>query len=268
MKRKTITSLLLLSLITVFAQEETTTTAATSGDLSDNLDLEAVISVFGESKDLEDFEKRINDPANKISNLDLNDDGKVDYLRVVNTTKGNTQTVTVQAVIGKDQYQDVATIDVEKDEHEKSTVQIIGAPYIYGPGYIITPVYATPPVIVVWFWGPFFRPWISPWYWGYYPPFFRPWAPFPPYMYHTSVRVHVNIHNSYHHTTIRRNHHSPELHNSMSKNHHRDQHSNNSFKDRNPGMNNRRDLEMNRGGTFTRSSFPSNFGTRRNGNRR
>lgn len=39
-----------------FAQD-VTTIIANSDDISDNLDLEAVASVFGESKDLEDFEK-------------------------------------------------------------------------------------------------------------------------------------------------------------------------------------------------------------------
>ena len=37
-----------------FAQDVTTITAS-SDDISDNLDLEAVASIFGDSKDLEDF---------------------------------------------------------------------------------------------------------------------------------------------------------------------------------------------------------------------
>jgi hypothetical protein len=72
----------------LFAQDVTTVTAR-SEDISDNLDLEAVASVFGESKDLEDFEKRLNGPDTQISNLDLNNDGEVDYLRVMETADGN-----------------------------------------------------------------------------------------------------------------------------------------------------------------------------------
>ncbi len=72
----------------MFAQDVTTVTAS-SEDISDNLDLEAVASFFGVSKDLEDFEKRLNGPDTQISNLDLNNDGEVDYLRVMETADGN-----------------------------------------------------------------------------------------------------------------------------------------------------------------------------------
>jgi len=51
------------------AAQDVTTITANSDDISDNLDLEAVASIFGESKDLEDFEKRLNDPKTQISNL-------------------------------------------------------------------------------------------------------------------------------------------------------------------------------------------------------
>lgn len=42
--------------------QDVTTVEATDSDISENLDLEAVASVFGESENLEDFEKRLNDP--------------------------------------------------------------------------------------------------------------------------------------------------------------------------------------------------------------
>ena len=95
--------------------QDVTTITANSDDISDNLDLEAVASIFGESKDLEDFEKRLNDPKTQISNLDLNNDGEVDYLRIMETAEKNAHSISIQAVIGKDQYQEVAVIDVEKD---------------------------------------------------------------------------------------------------------------------------------------------------------
>ena len=95
--------------------QDVTTITANSDDISDNLDLEAVASIFGDSKDLEDFEKRLNDPKTQISNLDLNNDGEVDYLRVMETSEKNVHSISIQAVIGKDQFQEVAVIDVEKD---------------------------------------------------------------------------------------------------------------------------------------------------------
>lgn len=92
---------LFLFLINLNAQD-VTTVEATDSDISENLDLEAVASVFGESEDLEDFEKKLNDPEMQISNLDLNEDGEVDYLRVVEASKDDTHVFTVQAVIGED----------------------------------------------------------------------------------------------------------------------------------------------------------------------
>ncbi len=219
MKSKTI-FLLLLSLLMAngIIAQDVTTVEATDSDISENLDLEAIASVFGEAENLEDFEKKINDPDTKISNLDLNGDGEVDYLRVVETSKGETHLVTIQAVIGKDRYQDVATIDVEKDSKGETQVQVVGDVYMYGPNYIIEPVYVHPPVIFVFFWGPRYHPWHSPYYWGYYPPYYRPWPPYPTPRYRTNVNVHINVNNSYKHTTVRRSKTSIELQNKSRRN--------------------------------------------------
>ena len=71
------TPLLLLTLLTsVFTTQinaqDITTINAMNSEISDNLDLRAVASIFGDSKNLQDFERRLNDPKLQISNLDLN----------------------------------------------------------------------------------------------------------------------------------------------------------------------------------------------------
>jgi hypothetical protein len=63
--------------------QDRTTVNATNSEISDNLDLRAIASVFGDAKNLEDFERQLNDPKIQISNLDLNDDNQVDYLRII-----------------------------------------------------------------------------------------------------------------------------------------------------------------------------------------
>ena len=185
--------------------QDVTTVKATDNTISENLDLKAVASVFGESKDLEDFEKRLNDPKTQLSNLDLNEDGEVDYLRVLEISKDKTHVVTIQAVIGNNEYQDVAVIDVDKDNEKEGEVQVVGDVSMYGPDYIVTTVYVQPPVIWLWFWGPYYRPWRSPFYWGYYPSFYRPWRPYPVSRYQKNVHVHINVNNTYNRTTIRKN---------------------------------------------------------------
>ena len=149
--------------------DQTVTVSANSSDISEGLDLKVVAKLFAEAKNLEEFETMLNNPDSAFCNLDLNGDGQVDYLRVVETGEGNKRLIVLQAILAKDIYQDVATIYVEKDENEQVTVQVVGDEYIYGTNYIIEPVYVYRPVIYDWFWGTTWVAWHSPWYWGYYP---------------------------------------------------------------------------------------------------
>ena len=176
MKRLTYLFAILLISSAIAWADETITVTATNSDISANLDLKVVAKLFGEAKDLEDFEKKLNDPQQALVNLDLNGDGDVDYIRVIETNNGNKHLIVLQAVLAKDIYQDVASIYVEKDEAENISVQVIGDEYIYGTNYVIEPVYIYRPVIYDWFWGPYWTCWNSPWYWGYWPGWWRPYA--------------------------------------------------------------------------------------------
>ncbi len=204
--------------LTRLQAQDVTTVKTTDPDISKNLDLEAVASTFGESKDLEDFEKRLNDPKTQLSNLDLNADGEVDYLRVMETSKNKTHLVTIQAVIGDNKYQDVAVIDVDKDSGDEAQVQVVGDVFMYGPNYIITTVFVRPPVIWVWFWGPAYRPWRSPYYWRSYPRYYTPWRPYPVSRYQKNVNVNINVNNTYKRTTVRKNTTAVSLQNQSRRN--------------------------------------------------
>ena len=224
--------------------QDVTTVEATSSDISENLDLRAVATIFGEATDLEDFEKRLNDPEAQIFNLDLNADGYVDYLRVIETSKGNTHVVVIQAVLAKDVFQDVATIDVEKDNTGTTRVQVVGDVYMYGPNYIVEPYYASPPVIYVWFWGPRYNPWYSPYYWGYYPPYYSPWNPYPSYVYVQHVHVHVHRHpnTTYGYVGHRNSSASANLQQSVSRNDYAAKNPERTFVKRNEGLTNKYDI--------------------------
>lgn len=163
--------------------DETVTVTATTSDISENLDLKTVATLFGQAKDLEQFEQMLNNPDSAFSNLDLNGDGEVDYLRVVETADGDRHLVVIQAVLAKDIYQDVASIFVEKDEKDQITVQVVGDEYIYGANYIIEPVYIYRPYIYDWFWGASWVAWHSPYYWGYWPSWWHPFHCIDPFLY-------------------------------------------------------------------------------------
>lgn len=219
-KKRIIINLLLISAIAInglYAQD-TTTVNALNDDISENLDLKAVASIFGDAKDLKDFENKINDPRTQISNLDLNDDSFVDYLRVVETSEKNIHLIAIQAVLGEDQYQDVATIEVEKNKNNDINVQVVGDVYMYGPDYIIEPVFVVRPVLFSLFWRPYYHPYRSVFYWGFYPKHFHFWHPHHLRTYRRNIQVHINVHNKYRYTHVRRSARAIHIHNNVRRN--------------------------------------------------
>ncbi|MBR5443048.1 MAG: hypothetical protein IKV22_01510 [Paludibacteraceae bacterium] len=184
--------------------DETVTVTATTSDISENLDLKTVATLFGQAKDLEQFEQLLNNPDSAFSNLDLNGDGEVDYLRVIETADNNRHLVVIQAVLAKDIYQDVASIFVEKDADDQITVQVVGDEYIYGADYIIEPVYIYRPLIYDWFWGTSWVCWHSPYYWGYWPGWWRPYYCVDPFLYWDHCYWH---HYHYPYCSFRMGHH-------------------------------------------------------------
>jgi len=247
MKTKIITLTLLTSLFAgqLFAQDRTTVNA-TSSEISDNLDLRAVASIFGDSENLDDFERRLNDPKVQISNLDLNQDNQVDYLRVIESVEGNTHLIIVQSVLGRDVFQDVATIEVERDRHNNVQVQVVGDVYMYGDNYIYEPVYVHTPVIYTSFWVHNYRPYYSSWYWGYYPTYYYAWNPFPVFSYRNHIGLCINFNYSYNYVNYRRCHVAYNNYYGRRGNGYERQYPNRSFSSRNSGYANRHELDRTR----------------------
>ena len=244
-----------LTIGSLFAQEKTTVTAKNS-DISDNLDLRAVATVFGDAKDLEDFENRINDPKAQLSNLDLNNDNYVDYLRVIESVEGDAHLIIIQSVLEKDLYQDVATIEVEKDRNNNMQVQVVGDPYMYGNNFIYEPVYVHSPLLFSYFWAPNYRIYYSRWNWGYYPRFYNYWRPFPIYRYNRNVRVWINYNNHYNYVNIRRSSVAINLHRNIRANSYELRNPERSFERRNNSVSNRYELDQIR--TSTRNNRSDN----------
>jgi hypothetical protein len=158
----------------------------------DNLDLYAVLDLFKNSKNLEGFEKALNDKSNKVNNLDLNGDGKVDYIKVIDNKDGDDHAITLRAPISKTESQDVAVIEVEKTGDKKANVQIVGDEAVYGKDFVIEPkdkneesgfVFTTV-AVNVWAWpcvtyiySPAYVVYVSPWDYDYYPTWWDPWEP-------------------------------------------------------------------------------------------
>ena len=247
MKTKIVAFTLLTSLFVgqLFAQDRTTVNA-TSSEISDNLDLRAVASIFGDSENLDDFERRLNDPKVQISNLDLNQDNQVDYLRVIESVEGNTHIIILQSVLGRDVFQDVATIEVERDRHNNVQVQVVGDVYMYGNNYIYEPVYVHTPVIYTNFWVSNYHPYYSSWYWGYYPTYYYAWNPFPIFSYRNHIGLCINFNYSYNYVNYRRCNVAYNNYYGRRGNGYERQYPTRSFSSRNSGYANRYELDRTR----------------------
>lgn len=173
----------------------TTRVIAADNDIALALDLQAVGAAFAQSSTVQEFENLLNNSSYMLSNLDLNGDGYVDYLRVLETVEGYAHVFLIQAVLDANVYQDVASIVAEVPTYGNYHVQVIGDPYIFGPKYIIEPVYIARPLIFTHICVARYNPWRSPWYWNHFPTHYRFRAP----VYHGHYHAYV--------TTYMRNHH-------------------------------------------------------------
>lgn len=178
----------------------------------DNLNLYAVLNVFQDSKTLEEFERAINSRDSNINNLDLNNDNLVDYISVVSYDRGQFHSIVLRVAVSSRENQDVAVIEVSKNNSGKVIVQVIGDEALYGKNYIVEPSYSSNETpnpayrgnkivverdcnygntvvyvdnwsIVGYLFSPLFTVYISPWHWNYYPVYYVPWTPLYYYNY-------------------------------------------------------------------------------------
>lgn len=105
----------------------------------DNLNLYSVLAIFQQSATLEEFEKKLNAEDTHINNLDLNGDDKIDYIKVVDNVTGTAHAIVLQDVVNQKETQDVAVIEVEKQNDGNIQIQVIGDDALYGKDYIIEP---------------------------------------------------------------------------------------------------------------------------------
>lgn len=178
--RITLMLIVMFSIVAVSARENETI---------EGLDLQAVSELFKESENLEEFEKSLNDPMTGINNLDLDENGEVDFIRVVEDVVEDTHLIILQTPLGEDDYQDVATIEVEKTDDDSYNMQVHGNEDFYGPDYYVAPsvvhIHTWP--IIRWMYRPGYKPYRSVYVWGRYPRWWKPWKPVTVRVYHTRV---------------------------------------------------------------------------------
>ncbi len=177
----------------------------------DNFDLQGALQMFQKATSPEDFEKLLNTADNSVNNLDLNEDGETDYVKVIDKSDNEVHAFVLQVPVSETENQDIAVIELEKTGNETATIQIVGDEDIYGEQVISEPdggtadnsiiqdwsnmnvahsgPYYSPEsvsgvIVNVWFWpsvrfvfAPAYRPWASPWRWRHYPIWWHTWKP-------------------------------------------------------------------------------------------
>ena len=147
-------------------------------ELNGNLDLAAVAEVFKESESLQDFERALNDPDVLLNNLDLDGDGEVDFIRVLEEEKEEGRLIVLQVIMGENAFADVAYIDIAREDDGEYEMQIRGETSLYGEDYYYIPektTISTWPIIVS-LYDPFYDYYYSPYSWNHYPDWWQPYG--------------------------------------------------------------------------------------------
>lgn len=188
--------------VSVKAQSDST------GLPGDHFSLQGALEMFKQSSSIEDFEKKINTESNNVNNLDLNGDGDIDYVKVIDKVDKDVHAFVLQVAVSETENQDIAVIELEKTGDTTAVAQIVGDEEIYGEQVIVEasdegdevesedagkgngPSFqydftkGSRIVVNVFFWPsvrfvyrPAYVPWVSPWRWRHYPGWWRPWRP-------------------------------------------------------------------------------------------
>jgi hypothetical protein len=214
--------LMLLSLTALQVQAQNETLPDATGLPGDNFSLQGALEMFKKAGSPEEFEKLLNTQDNKVNNLDLDQDGNTDYIKVINKKENDVQVFVLQAQVSEKESQDIAVIELEKTGKDNAVIEIVGDEDIFGEETIVEPEsddksafnegmqsmaggpnmeneidYSPTGIIVnVWAWpcvrfvyAPAYTLWVSPWSWHARPMWWHPWRPFGwavyrPYRYH------------------------------------------------------------------------------------
>ncbi len=182
-------------------------------EIGDNLDLFSVLETFKNSNSIKIFEEKLNSKDEKLNNLDLNEDGIVDYIQVIDTKENSSHAIILKIDLDENESQDIAVIEIEQKSTESVSIQIVGDIDIYGNDYLIEPIIEdsktesflkvhTILYVNVWHWNsirylyaPSYVVWRSPYKWKHYPTNWKTWRPYNRYTYYN---FHKHNHKHYH----------------------------------------------------------------------
>ena len=163
-------------------QNSSATVTPDNSNIGDNLNLQALGELVKSSSNAKEIEDKLNQTGS-INNLDLDGDGKVDYIKVTEYGQGNDKgfsfTVDVKNKdTGAVESQEVATVVLSKDatNPQQASMNIQGNQQLYGNNYSYASNYSMSDLLIM---GYLFSPhsfYYSPWRYGYYPAYYHPYG--------------------------------------------------------------------------------------------
>lgn len=211
------------SSFTAKAQQDST------GMPGDHFSLQGALEMFKQASSPEEFEKLINTADKNVNNLDLNGDGEVDYIKVIDKVDKDAHAFILQVAVSETENQDIAVIELEKTGDTTAVLQIVGDEDIFGEQMIVeasdegdeeinydnsgsgsgpgADFYEPVRIVVnVFYWPtvrfiyrPAYRPWVSLWRWRHYPGWWKPWRPLAWHVFNPG-RLHYRNHCAIVHT--------------------------------------------------------------------
>ena len=157
-----------------------------ASNLGDNLDLQALGELVKTSKNAQDIENKLNQP-NSINNLDLDGDGKVDYIKVTEYGSGTTKGFSFTVDAPNSQTQEIATIELQQGQNQQANMNINGNQTLYGNNAYYTSNYSMTDLLI---WHYLFYPhpyYVSPWHYGYYPSYYHSYGMVPRASYSSRI---------------------------------------------------------------------------------
>ncbi len=153
---------------------------------NEGLDLKAVGSLLKKADTGEEFEQLLNSPAEGVNNLDLDQDGTVDYISVTEYGNDKIKGFSLATQPASGEVQEIATIEVEKAA-DQANVEVKGNEQIYGSNHYYRSSFGLGELLILsWMFNnrPYYR---SPWGYGSYPSWYGRYSTVPSSTYQRNM---------------------------------------------------------------------------------
>lgn len=147
-------------------------------DAASGLDLRAVGELVKTAKTGEEFERLLNTPSVGINNLDLDEDGAVDYIKVTEYGSGDIKGFSLTVDLAANETQEIATIEIEKSADGNANVETRGNRNIYGSNHYYHNSFGlTDALLLGWLFSSNRPYYSSPWGYNSYPGYYGRYQP-------------------------------------------------------------------------------------------